>query len=261
MVKAGIIAGSGFYDIEGVKVLEERTIATPYGQSSDVYRICELSGKMFIFIARHGSPHRIPPHKVNYRANIWGLRELGVERILSVNAVGGINRLMHPGDIVIADQVIDMTHGRESTFYDAAEVVHIDFTMPYCPDLREALFEAGRRNNIPLKESATYLSSNGPRLESKAEIRFYSQIGGDIIGMTGMPEASLARELEICFAKVCVVTNYAAGISEDKLTVTEVIDTMKASTRKVKTLLMETLEIIPAQRSCDCCYALKDARM
>lgn len=261
MIKAGIIAGSGFYKIDGVKVIEERTVTTPYGRPSDVYRICEFSGKEFAFIARHGSPHRLPPHKVNYRANIWGFKDLGVERILSVNAVGGINRMLQPGDIVIADQVIDMTHGRESTFYDGPEVVHIDFTMPYCPELRGSLFEAGRKNNIPVRESATYLSSNGPRLESKAEISFYSQIGGDIVGMTGMPEASLAREIELCFAKVCVVTNYAAGISEEKLTVTEVVDTMKVSTQKVKTLLMETLDIIPAQRSCDCSHALKDARM
>lgn len=261
MPKTAIIAGSGFYDIEGVRVRELKKITTPYGDPSDVYRICEWSDLEFAFLSRHGSPHRIPPHKVNYRANIWGFIELGVERILSVNAVGGINTQMRPGDIVITDQIIDMTHGRASTFYEEHEVVHIDFTMPYCAELRDSIIKAGKIAGIELKDSGTYVCVNGPRLETKKEISLFNNIGGDVVGMTGMPEACLAREMEMCFSGIAVVTNYAAGISAKKLTTTEVVDTMKVSMEKIRKLLMTTLGIIPQERSCDCKNALKDARM
>lgn len=261
MPKTGIIAGSGFYDIEGATVKEFRKITTPYGEPSDIYRICEYSGIEFAFLARHGSPHRIPPHKVNYRANIWGFRELGVERIMSVNAVGGINPQMKPGDIVITDQIIDMTHGRSSTFYEEDEVVHIDFTMPYCYELRDSIVKTGRKSSIGFKDSGTYVCVNGPRLETKAEIAHLAKIGGDVVGMTGMPEACLARELEICFSGIAVVTNYAAGISAKRLTATEVKETMRVSMDRIRKLLMETLSIIPAERTCECKDALKDARM
>jgi 5'-methylthioadenosine phosphorylase len=261
MPKIGIIAGSGFYDIEGVRVKEHKEIKTPYGSPSDPYRVCEWSGIEFAFLSRHGSPHRLAPHKVNYRANIWGFRELGVERVLSVSAAGGINPELKPGDIVVTDQIIDMTHGRASTFYDGAEVVHIDFTMPYCPELRNSIFNAGRGTGVGLKDSGTYICVNGPRLETKAEIAFFAKTGGDVVGMTGMPEACLAREIEICFSGISVVTNYAAGISAAKLTAIEVVETMKVSMDKIRRLLMGTLENIPSERTCECKDALKGARM
>lgn len=261
MPKIGIISGSGFYKIKGVKVKETKKIKTPYGEPSDIYRICELSGKEVAFLSRHGSPHHITPHMINYRANIWGFKELGIERILSVNAVGGINRKMRPGDIVIPDQIIDMTYGRASTFYDKDKVFHIDFTMPFCTELRKAVLNAGKKYDKNLHRSGTYICVNGPRLESKAEISYFSKIGANIVGMTVMPEACLARELELCFACIAVVTNYAAGISVKKLTATEVIETMKVSMERIKNLLIETLKIIPEIRTCDCKNALKEARM
>lgn len=263
MPELGIIAGSGIQEMGCEDILETRKIETPYGKPSDHYRICKMSGTKVVFLPRHGVPHRIPPHKINYRANLWGFKELGVREIISINAVGGINEGLMPGDIVVPDQIIDMTHGRENTFFDGDEVVHVDLTEPFCNRLRDQIFYAGERGGIPLVRSGTYVCTNGPRLETGAEIRYFSVIGADIVGMTVMPEAALAREIEICFASISVITNYAAGISKGKLTTTEVIDTMRSSIRKVRTLLRE-LMMIKKQRGivrCLCHEALKDARM
>ena len=261
MPKVGIIAGSGFHEFEGVNTVDMRTIKTPFGEPSDAFRVCEASGSEFVFLSRHGTPHHIPPHMINYRANVWGLREMGVERIISVNAVGGISPATKPGDMVIPDQVIDMTHGRAATFYDGDEVVHIDFTNPYCTELREVILRAGRRSDTALSESGVYVCVNGPRLESKAEIGYFSRIGADIVGMTVMPEACLARELELCYAGVAIVTNYAAGITAKRLTTAEVVDVMKAATERIRNLVMDTLRHMPAKGTCGCSEALKEARM
>lgn len=257
----GVIGGSGVYEIDGVVIKETKKLSTPFGDSSDSYRIGEIAGTQIAFLPRHGSPHHIAPHKINYRANIWGFKELGAERIITVNAVGGINLRMIPGDIVVPDQIIDMTENRESTFYEGEEVVHVDFTEPYCHELRSAIFSAGEKTGISLRQKATYICVNGPRLETAAEIRAFSLLGADVVGMTGMPEASLARELGICFSGLAVVTNHAAGISGKKLTTTEVVEKMKESTETVKKLLKETFNGIPHSRNCACRDALKDAKM
>jgi 5'-methylthioadenosine phosphorylase len=261
MPTTGIIAGSGFYEVEGIEVKELRKVTTPYGEPSDLYRRCDVAGKEIVFLSRHGTPHHIPPHMINYRANMWGFRELGVQRVLSVNAVGGINRTLRPGDMVIPDQVIDMTHGRASTFYDGDEVIHIDFTNPFCTEVREALMGTGAKLGAPPPGSGTYLCVNGPRLESKAEIQYFAAAGADIVGMTVMPEAALARELEICFAAIAVVTNYAAGISGERLTTTEVVETMKASKERLMSLLTGTINALPEVRKCSCRNALDSAKM
>lgn len=263
MADIGIIAGSGFNEVEGIEVRELKRVTTPYGEPSDLYRLSEISGREVVLLSRHGTPHHIPPHKINYRANIWGFRELGVERILSVNAVGGINRELRPGAVVIPDQVIDMTHGREATFYDGNEVVHIDFTYPFCSELREALTGAGAslKQGMSVQRSGAYICVNGPRLESKAEIEYFSTMNADIVGMTIMPEAALARELELCYAGISVVTNYAAGRSPRRLTTTEVVEGMKAAMKQVRELISGALVLTPQQRTCECQRALKDARM
>lgn len=261
MPDIGIIAGSGFDEIEGAAEKGSEKISTPYGDPSDAYRIYKISGVEAAFLARHGSPHHTPPHKINYRANLWGFKELGVKRIFSVSAAGGISSGVIPGDIVIPDQIIDMTSGRASTFFEGDDVVHIDFTSPYCQDLRELLLQAGRRSSIELKDGSTYICANGPRLETRAEIRSFASMGADIVGMTAMPEASLARELELCFALISVVTNYAAGISGRPLTVTEVIQVMKGSKGPIWRLLGRSLQMLPVDRACDCSKALKEARM
>jgi 5'-methylthioadenosine phosphorylase len=262
MTKIGIIGGSGLYEIKGFTLKGKKSVTTPFGKPSDQYLIGEIDNREVIFLPRHGKKHNIPPHMINYRANIWGFKKLGIERIISVSAVGGIKKGLKPGDIVILDQILDMTKTRKSTFYDGKDgVIHIDFTEPYCPELRKILLTAGKRAKIPLKKVGTYVAVEGPRLETASEIRSFSILGGDVVGMTGMPEASLARELEICYAGLSVVANYAAGISRKKLTVAEVMEAMKKSTEKIKQLLKETFSLLPEDRKCPCKDALKDAKI
>lgn len=259
-MKIGLIGGSGLYDIEGMTVTEDIEVTTPYGSPSSVYKIGTIGDKTVIFLPRHGSSHNIPPHKINYRANIFGFKQLGVERIISVSAVGGINSAMPPGSVVILDQIIDMTGGaRIATFYDEGRVVHIDFTEPYCPEMRAALVKASENSGIPVINCGTYVCVNGPRLETAKEIEFFSTMGADVVGMTAMPESSLAREMEICMSGLAVVTNSAAGISANKLTVTEVIDTMKRSITSIKSLIKGALTLFPVERGCPCKDALRDS--
>jgi 5'-methylthioadenosine phosphorylase len=258
----GVIGGSGLYEIPGLAITARREMETPFGRPSAPYSIGRIGGADVAFLPRHGAPHRIQPHRINYRANIWGFRELGAERLISVNASGGINPALAPGGLVVLDQIIDMTQGaREATFYDADDVVHVDFTEPYCPEMRAAALEAGRLTGAAPAETGTYVCVNGPRLESRAEIGSMARAGGDVVGMTGMPEAALARELEICLLGLTVVTNPAAGIAGRKLTTDEVVRVMGRANETVKTLLVEIFALIPARRACPCKDALKGAGM
>ncbi len=262
MSKIGVIGGSGLYEIKGLILKNKEKITTPFGKPSEQYFIGKIGNIEVIFLPRHGSHHNIPPHIINYRANIWGLKKLGVERIISVSAVGGIKKGLKPGDIVVLSQVIDMTKKRKSTFYDGKTgVIHIDFTEPFCPEMRQTLLKAGRRVRVPVKDGGTYVAVEGPRLETATEIKSFRILGGDVVGMTGMPEASLARELEICYSGISVVANYAAGINKKKLTTTEVMEAMRASTEKIKRLLKETFKILPEERKCPCKEALKEAKI
>jgi 5'-methylthioadenosine phosphorylase len=255
----GLIGGSGLYEIDGLTISREVSPSTPYGPPSSSYTIGTLAGIELVFLPRHGVQHSIPPHKVNYQANIWGFKSLGVDRIIAVNAVGGINPDLAPGTIVLQDQIIDMTSGRPHTFYDTEKVVHIDFTSPYCPEMRDICIAAAGSISLPVRAAATYICVNGPRLETASEIRFFSQNGADIVGMTAMPETSLGRELEICLLGISVVTNYAAGIAASKLTTTEVVGKMRDSTALIKKLLKAFIPAVPETRSCPCKEALKDA--
>ena len=266
MPKIGVIGGSGLYDIPGFTRLGEKTVKTPFGEPSGPYLIAGAAGKVeVVFLSRHGAGHHIPPHKVNYRANIWGMKSLGVERILGINAVGGIDPSLAPGSLVIPDQVIDLASwARESTFYEGNEVVHIDFTEPYCPELRGALLLAARQQGMDAEDGGAYVCTNGPRLESKAEIAFFGLAGGRIVGMTGMPEAALARELALCYCSVAIVTNPAAGVFSSgagRLTVREVLEMMARKQEPLKKLLQAALALIPAKRRCPCKDALKEAKL
>lgn len=262
MPVVGIIGGSGLYGISGLKAMGEEKVGTPFGEPSAPYVMGEIDGVKVAFLARHGVPHRLQPHRINYRANLWGFKELGAERVISVSSSGGIGKRFRPGSLVILDQVVDMTQGsRASTFYEADQVVHIDFTEPYCPELRETLVSAGRKAGVRLVGKGTYACVNGPRLESRAEIAFLAKIGAHVVGMTGMPEAALARELEMCFATLAVVTNYAAGIEGRKLTADEVVEGMRASNENIKALLKTAIGLIPNKRGCPCKDALKGARI
>lgn len=262
MSKIGLIGGSGLYDVDGFVLKQKKSVTTPFGKPSCQYLIGSIGDTGIVFLPRHGKNHNIPPHMINYRANIWGFRKLGVNRIVSISAAGGIKKGLKPGDIVVLDQTLDMTRNRKSTFYDGkGGVVHIDFTEPYCPELRRVALKAGRQAGVTLKNGGTYVAVEGPRLETAAEIKGFKLLGGDVVGMTGMPEASLAREAAICYSGISVVANYAAGISKTKLTVPEVMEAMHASTEKLKRLLEKIFSLVPEDRNCICGNALDDAKI
>lgn len=258
MPTLGVIGGSGLYEIPGLELTGERTVMTPYGLPSSAYTIGQLGDTKVAFLPRHGVKHDVAPHRINYRANIRGFHELGVKRIISVYATGGIGTTLRPGDLVVPDQILDMTQGaRVGTFYEEGQIVHVDFTDPYCPELRAALLGA----DLKAIDGGVYACVQGPRLETRQEIKFYSSIGADVVGMTGMPEAILARELEICFGAICVVTNYAAGISSQKLTTQEVITTMGQASERIKGLLRHAIGLVPQARKCACRDALGGSKM
>jgi len=256
-----IITGSGVYELSGLSVIERIDATSPFGPPSDRIVKCDLEGRTVMFLPRHGSSHTIPPHRVNYRANIWALKELGVERIISVSAVGGINRDFAPGSIVLADQILDFTKSRISTFYDGDDVVHVDFTTPFCEDMRNIISGAAEAEGIELITRGTYVAVEGPRLETAAEIGFYRSAGADVVGMTAMPEAVLAREAELCYAGIYVVTNYAAGIRDGRLTTDEVVVTMRRADETIKRLLAAGIEPLDGERRCACGNALDNARL
>ncbi len=208
-----IIGGTGLSELEGMDTLRHQVFSTPFGEPSGPLTIGRLAGCDVVFLPRHGYNHRIPPHAINYLANMWALREMGVKHVLAVSSVGGITDQMQPGTLCVPDQIIDYTWGRPSTFFetDLEAVTHVDFSYPYHQPLREALLRAGKALDIPLVDGGTYGASQGPRFETAAEIRRYEQDGCDVVGMTGMPEAVLARECDMLYASLNVVGNRAAG--------------------------------------------------
>jgi 5'-methylthioadenosine phosphorylase/5'-methylthioinosine phosphorylase len=223
MTKLAIIGGTGLTQLVDLQVIKKESINTPYGKPSAEFIIGELNDRPAIFLARHGNPHTIAPHRINYRANIWSLKQLGAEKIIAVAAVGGITPHMAPAHIAIPDQIIDYSYDRRHTFFDEDEsVVHIDFTYPYSQQLRSALIKAAASIAIAISPIATYACTQGPRLETAAEIRRLEQDGCDIVGMTGMPEAALAKELNIDYAAIAVIANWAAGKSEGEITMAEI---------------------------------------
>jgi len=241
MTKIAIIGGSGLYGLmDDFKINHREIIQTPYGEPSGPVIHGELFGKPLIFIARHGYTHRIPPHKINYRANIWMLKKLEVEQIIAVNAVGGINPNLPPQKIAIPDQIIDYSYGREFTFFeqDLAEVVHIDFSYPYDENIRNGLIRAAKECEIEINPSGTYGCTQGPRLETAAEIKRLNQDGCDMVGMTAMPEASLAREQHIDYAAIAVSANWAAGIQQQTLEMDDIIKHLNQGMVQVKNLIL-----------------------
>jgi len=254
--RIGIIGGTGLYEGEDVEV---RRISTPYGDASPV-AIAEIHRRGVVFMPRHGARHELPPHRVNYRANIYALKELGVTRIVATNSVGGISPELSPGDVVVPHDIIDFTSGRANTFYDT-RAVHIDMSEPYCPEIRKALIDAGREVLGRVVESGVYAVTQGPRFETPAEIRMLSRLGADVVGMTAMPEAALAREMELCYASICTVTNYAAGLKQGRLTAKEVVEVVRENEEKLRRLIIRVIHRIPEERNCNCSHALVDAML
>jgi 5'-deoxy-5'-methylthioadenosine phosphorylase len=208
-----IIGGSGLTQLANLEVVRREIVRTPYGDPSGAITYGTIRGQEVAFIARHGYGHTIPPHKVNYRANMWVLAQAKVKHVVAVASVGGIRRDMGPGTLAIPDQIVDYTHSRGHTYFEGSDrsVVHIDFTHPYCEPLRQRLARAAAEAGEPILPGGTYAATQGPRLETAAEIDRLERDGADMVGMTGMPEAALARELGLCYAAIAVVVNYAAG--------------------------------------------------
>ena len=234
-----IIGGTGLTQISELTITGQQSLQTPFGEPSASYVMGELNGQKLVFLARHGNPHRIPPHKINYRANIWGLKQLGVDAVIAVAAVGGISSAMAPGHIAIPDQIIDYSYGREHTFFadDLEHVTHIDFTEPYSPALRQRIIAAAQQAGIAISATGTYGCTQGPRLETVAEIKRMAQDGCDLVGMTGMPEAALARELELPYANISVVANWGAGIVAGEITMAEIEKNLETGMSKAIALL------------------------
>jgi 5'-methylthioadenosine phosphorylase len=222
----GIIGGTGLTQLANLEITHRRVARTPYGEPSGALTFGRICDQEVIFLARHGYGHTIPPHEVNYRANLWALRDHGVDRVVSVATVGCIHPELIPGMLVIPDQIVDYTHGRAATYFveSGKPVTHLDFTIPYCEAMRAALIEAAAGAGIALRAGGVYGAVQGPRLETAAEINRLERDGVDMVGMTGMPEAYLARELELCYAAVGAVVNYAAGrgLSRDGIQMEEI---------------------------------------
>jgi 5'-methylthioadenosine phosphorylase len=257
--KVAVIGGTGFKGLfKGVRQLR---LGTPYGIAPPL-SIGKIDGKEVVFLPRHGPNHAVPPHKINHRANIYALYEMGVERIIAVNAVGAINRDFKPGDIVIPHDFVDFTKLRNTTFYDEAPVTHIDVSQPYCPELRRLLIETARKIGFSVQDRAVLVCTEGPRFETPAEIEIFRRLGCDVVGMTGVPEAVLARELEMCYAAFCFVSNMAAGIQE-RLTPFEVTKVSEEIMPRLEQVLIETIRALPLQResNCPCANALRNARV
>ena len=258
-MKVGIIGGSGLYKIDGLKDVTEIKVDTPFGDPSDKYIAGRLEGVDIVFLPRHSRGHTIMPTELNYRANIYGMKKLGVEQIISISAVGSFKKELKPLDIVLPDQFVDRTNqARKTTFFGEGIVAHISFAEPVCPDLRSIIYDAGKGMGLAIHDKGTYLNMEGPAFSTKAESLLYKSWGMDIIGMTNMAEARLAREAEICFATVAFITDYDCW-HEEIVTIDMVIENLTKNVETAKNLIKKTVPLLAGKRKCQCKDALKYA--
>jgi 5'-methylthioadenosine phosphorylase len=258
----GVIGGSGLYDIEGLSEVREVALATPFGAPSDDYVCGVLDGVRVVFLPRHGRGHRIPPGGINFRANVWGLKKLGVTRILSLSAVGSMREDIEPGHFVAVDQFIDRTLHRADTFFDRGVVAHVMFADPVCEDMRQAALGGARELGLRIHDGGTYVNMEGPHFSTRAESRLYRTWGASVIGMTNLQEAKLAREAEICYATVAMSTDYDCWHEEhDDVTVEAIVAVMKANVANAKRLVRACLPRVASERRCGCGRALEFAIM
>ena len=259
-VEIGIIGGSGLYSMPGFEAEEEAVVETPFGSPSDSYVIGKLAGRHVAFLARHGRGHRLSPSELNFRANIYGMKSLGVERIISLSAVGSLKEEHKPLDFVLPDQFFDRTRGRASTFFGDGLVAHIGFSDPVCPQLTEVVFGACQAAGVNVKKGGTYLCMEGPAFSTKAESNVYRSWGMDVIGMTNLTEAKLAREAEICYVTVAMVTDYDCWHPHhDAVTVKEIVGNLLKNAEHACTVVASAVRRMPAERSCKCGSALAHA--
>lgn len=258
----GVIGGSGLYDMEGLKYVTSVRVDTPFGAPSDEFILGTLEGRRLAFLPRHGRGHRFTPSEINYRANIYAMKKLGVERIISVSAVGSMKENIAPGDIVVPDQFYDQTKSRISTFFGGGVVAHVGFADPVCPELAGALYDAGVKAGAKMHKGGTYICMEGPQFSTRGESRIYRSWGVDVIGMTNVTEAKLAREAEICYSTLALATDYDCWHeTEEDVTIEAVIAILKKNVETAKKIIQITVESLPVSRSCQCGESLKFAIM
>lgn len=259
----GIFGGSGFY--EWLDIAEQIEVQTPFGPPSGAIAVAEVGGRRVAFLPRHGPNHEVPAPFVNYRANVWAMRELGVRRIIGPSAVGSLQPDLHPGDLMICDQFIDRTAGRSDTYYPGPEVVHISAADPYCPELRALAARVAELRSLRFRPNGTVVVVQGPRFSTRAESRWYSRMGWDIVGMTQYPEVILARELEMCYLNLSLVTDYDAGLEGapdvSAVQAHEVMRVLADNIVRVRDLLAGMIPMILAEPSCNCQRSLEGARL
>lgn len=256
----GIIGGSGLYEMDGLEILREERVRTPFGDPSDRYIVGRLEGRPVAFLARHGRGHSLMPSEVNFRANIFGFKLLGADWILSASAVGSMKEEVKPLDILIPDQFFDRTNGRAGTFFGNGLIVHVSLADPTCHVLGDVLYRAGRQVGATMHKGGTYLCIEGPQFSTRAESRIYRGWGVDVIGMTNLQEAKLAREAEICYATMALITDYDVWHeTEEDVSVDSVVAILRQNAATARALLRAAVTMIPAERSCACAYALRDA--
>lgn len=256
----GIIGGSGLYQVEGLEQVREVRLRTPFGAPSDAVVVGVLGGMGVAFLSRHGRGHRINPSSINYRANIYALKSLGVTQVISISAVGSMKETIQPGHVVLPDQFIDLTKRRISTFFDEGIVAHVGFSEPVCSSLADRLEEAGRSMGATLHRGGTYVCMEGPQFSTKAESRLYRQWGVDVIGMTNMPEAKLAREAELCYATMALATDYDCWHeTEEAVTVGAILATLHRNVALAKEILKTAVPKLGSDRACACRQALATA--
>jgi 5'-methylthioadenosine phosphorylase len=256
VAEIGILGGSGFYEL--LDDATEHVIDTPWGKPSDVVVTGAYGGREVAFLARHGRDHDLPPHRINYRANVWALRELGVRRVVAPCAVGALRRELDTGTFVVLDQFVDRTRSREQTFFDGPDVQHVAMADPYCPQLREATLATLQAGGHPHAPRGTIVVIEGPRFSTRAESRWYAAQGWDVIGMTQVPEIPLLREAGVCAAGIAMVTDHDAGVEDgdDAVTHAAVLEVMAANVDRLRDVLRDLVGAVPADRDCDCATGL-----
>jgi 5'-methylthioadenosine phosphorylase len=257
----GVFGGSGFYDF--LTDAEEVKVSTPYGDPSAPLVVGEMGSRRVAFLPRHGRKHEFPPHSINYRANLWAMREVGVTQILAPTAAGSLQPDVERGHFVVPDQLVDRTSGRPSTFYDGPETVHVSLADPYCPSLRAATVQAAKDAGVTVHENGTVVVIEGPRFSTRAESKWFSQMGWHVINMTQYPEAALARELALCYANISLITDFDAGVEGvPPVTVPEVIEVFNANNDRLRQTLSKAIPALPTSRDgCNCATALDGARV
>ena len=257
-VEIGIFGGTGIYDSDLLENAQEIDIDTPYGKPSDTITVGTFKGRKIAFLPRHGKKHTIPPHMINFKANIWAFKELGITRIIAPSAVGSLKEELEPGHFALPSQFLDFTKKREGSFSKEGKVIHISVADPFCPELQASILQVTDKQDLKMHRDCTYVCIEGPRFSTKAESKFYKSIEADIIGMTLVPECQLAREAQMCYASISTVTDYDVW-AEKPVTAKEVLETLSKNVEKTKRILTELIDKIPKTRSCSCAKALEEA--